>query len=81
MAMADHPTAFWRLADASGTTAVDSAGFNDATYNSSGVTLGAPAFHGETGTGASFDGSSGRAIAPLSAVLNPAGPFDNRVLG
>ena len=73
-AMADHPTAFWRLSDTSGTTAVDSAGFNDATY-SGGFTLGAPAFHGETGTGASFDGSSGRAIAPLTSVLNPAGPF------
>lgn len=73
-AMRDHPTAFWRLSDTSGTTAVDSAGFNDATY-SGGFTLGAPAFHGETGTAVSLNGSSGRAIAPLNSVLNPAGPF------
>jgi hypothetical protein len=73
-AMADHPTAFWRLSESSGTTAVDSAGFNDGTY-SGGFTLGAPPFHGETGTGVRLDGSSGRAIVPLTPVLNPAGPF------
>ena len=74
VAMADHPTAFWRLSEGSGTTTVDSAGFNDGTY-SGGFTLGAPAFHGETGTGVRLDGSSGRAIVPLSPVLNPAGAF------
>jgi hypothetical protein len=74
MAMGDHPTAFWRLSDASGTTALDSAGFNDATY-SGGFTLGAPAFHGESGTAVNLNGSTGRAIAPLTPVLNPTGPF------
>ena len=75
VAMADHPTAFWRLSETNGTTAIDSAGFNDATY-SGGFTLGgAPAFHGESGNVVSFNGSSGRAIAPLTPVLNPAGPF------
>lgn len=74
MAMSDHPTAFWRLSDTSGTTAVDSAGFNDATY-SGGFTLGAPAFHGESGTAVNLNGSTGHAIAPLTPVLNPAGPF------
>lgn len=73
-AMADHPTAFWRLSENGGTTAIDSAGFNDATY-SGGVTFGAAAFSGESGTGARFNGSNGKAVGPLSPVLNPSGPF------
>lgn len=75
VAMADHPTAFWRLSETSGTTAVDSAGFNDGAY-SGGFTLGAkPAFTGESGSVVNFDGVNGRAIVPLTPVLNPAGPF------
>ena len=75
VAMGDHPTALWRLSETNGTTAIDSAGFNDGTY-SGGFTLGAAApFHGESGNVAYFNGSSGRAIVPLTPVLNPAGPF------
>ena len=74
VAMADHPTALWRLAESSGTTAVDSAGFNDGTYEG-GFTLGGATFHGESGTAVNLNGSSGRAIVPLTSVLNPAGPF------
>ncbi len=73
-AMADHPTALWRLSESSGTTAVDSAGFNDGTY-SGGFTLGQPSIPGETGTSVALNGTDGRAIVPLTPVLNPSGPF------
>ena len=74
MVMQDAPRALWRLSESSGTTAVDSAGFNDGTY-SGGFTLGYPPFQGESGTAVLFNGSSGRAIVPLSPTLNPNGPF------
>jgi hypothetical protein len=73
--MNDHPTAFWRLNDSSGQPTLDSAGFNDGAYNASGVTYGVAAHQGEGGTAVQFDGSSGRAIVPLTPVLNPNGPF------
>lgn len=72
--MNDHPTTFWRLSEAGGTTAADSAGFSDGTY-SGGFTLGVPAFPGNAETAARFDGASGKAIIPLTPVLNPVGPF------
>ncbi len=52
--MNDHPTAFWRLADTAGPTAVDSAGLNDAIYTTNGVTYssGGPSF--DTNAGAPF---------------------------
>jgi hypothetical protein len=75
MVMNDHPTAFWRLSDSAGTPAVDSAGFNDGTYNATGVTYGVPAHQGESGTAVQLDGSSGRAVIPYTPVLNPSGPF------
>ena len=78
--MQDHPAALWRLSETSGTTAVDSAGLNDGTY-SGGFTLGAAPFHGETGTAAHFDGSSGRAIVPNSPAFNPDGPFTIELWG
>ncbi len=63
--------AFWRLND-SGTTAVDSAGLNDATYNGS-LTKGVAGFV-SSDTAVSFAG--GYAQAPWSKTLNnPAGPF------
>ncbi len=75
--MTDHPTAFWRLSDSSGQPARDSAGFNDAAYNASGVTYGAVSIPGETnvGTAVTFDGAAGRTIAPYSPSLNPSGPL------
>lgn len=73
--MNDNPTAFWRLADTAGPTAVDSAGLYDGTYSSSGVTYGAGGFPGDPAGGAVLDGSAGRAIVPNNPALNPAGPF------
>ena len=74
--MGDHPTALWRLAETNGLTAVDSAGLNDATYNSTGVTYasGGPSF--DTNAGALFDGATGRAVTPANFPdINPGGPF------
>ncbi len=74
--MNDHPTAFWRLAEAAGPTAVDSAGFSDAIYTTNGVTYAAGNFPGDPGAGAKFDGSAGRAVTPANyPALNPNGPF------
>ena len=75
MVMNDHPTAFWRLNDSSGQPTHDSAGFNDGAYNAAGVTYGVAAHQGESGTAVQLDGSSGRAIVPLTPVLNPNAPF------
>jgi hypothetical protein len=75
MVMNDHPTAFWRLSDTAGAPAVDSAGFNDGTYNTNGVTYGVPAHQGEGGSAVKLDGASGRAIVPYTPVLNPNGAF------
>ena len=73
--MSDHPTAFWRLNDAAGQPALDSAGFNDGVFSSSGVTYGASSIPGETGKAVALDGTSGRAIVPYSPALNPSGPL------
>jgi hypothetical protein len=75
MVMNDHPTAFWRLNDSSGQPTLDSAGFNDGAYSASGVTYGVAAHQGESGKAIQLNGSSGRAIVPLTPVLNPNGPF------
>jgi hypothetical protein len=74
-AMADHPAAFYRLNETSGTTAVDSAGFSDGAYSASGVTLSTAGLPNDTATAVGLNGSSGRAVVPLTPVLNPNGPF------
>jgi hypothetical protein len=73
--LGDHPVAFWRLADSSGPTAVDSAGGNDGTYNATGVTYGVAGPPGDSAKAAHFDGASGRVVVPFTPALNPAGPF------
>lgn len=73
--MSDNPTAFWRLADTTGPTAVDSAGLYDGTYSSSGVTYAAGGFPGDQSAGVAFDGSAGQAQVPNTVALNPNGPF------
>ena len=67
-----HPMAFFRLNEASGTTAVDSAGLNDATYSGA-MTKGAAGF---TAADTAVNFTGGNASAPWSKTLNnPAGPF------
>jgi hypothetical protein len=69
----DHPSAYWRLGEQTGTVAVDLAGFNDAQYGGS-LTLGVPgAFASDPDTAVNFTG--GDAVAPYSPALNTAGAF------
>ena len=68
--LADSPVGFWRLGEASGTTASDSSGASLAgTYTSSGVTYGAAGPHaGDTNTAVRLNGSSGRVNVPAVAM-------------
>jgi hypothetical protein len=71
----DNPSAFWRLDEASGATALDSVGGHDGTYTGT-LTYGVVgALPGDPDTAIEFDGASGYAVAPFSAALNPQGPF------
>jgi hypothetical protein len=71
----DNPSAFWRLGEAGGATAVDSVGGHDGTYMG-GLTYGVGgALPGDRDTAVEFDGSSGYVAVPFSAALNPQGPF------
>lgn len=66
---ADGPIAYWRLGEASGTTANDLLGLSTGTYSTSGVTLGASgALTNDPATSASFNGS-GYVSVPNSASL------------
>src|SRR6185295_11167910 len=72
---ADGPTAYWRLGETSGTTTIDSAGFNNGTYFPT-VTLGAsPVLVNETDRAVDFAAGNGRAEIANVPELNPAGPF------
>ncbi len=64
-AVARHvPTGYWRLGEATGTTATDSVGSIDGTY-SGGVTLGGTGgLAGDPATAATFNGSSGTVTIP-----------------
>jgi hypothetical protein len=56
--IADSPLSYYRLGEASGTTAVDSMGATNATYSGS-VALGAPgAISGDSDTGVALDGTT-----------------------
>lgn len=66
--LADTPLAYWKLGEASGTTATDSSGnANDGTYTGS-PTLGATGMlTGDPDTAVTFDGSTQYMSAPLAA--------------
>jgi RHS repeat-associated protein len=70
----DTPVSYWRLSEAPGaTTAVDSNGPNNGTYNS-GVTLGGtPPVVGDASTSATFNGTNGT----ISVPDNPSMRFSN----
>lgn len=71
--LADNPTAYWRLGDASGITAVDAAASpHNATYNGA-PTLGSTGLLvGSADTAVVFNGSSQYAEAAYNAAFNPA---------
>lgn len=71
--LADHPVAYYRLNEVSGSpTVFDSSGNNHHSVTvEGGVTLGMPGLgHGDTG--ALFDGATGRIVVLNSEALNPA---------
>ncbi|MEO7675410.1 MAG: LamG domain-containing protein [Verrucomicrobiota bacterium] len=69
----DRPSSYWRLGESSGTVAVDSAGYNDATYSGSVVYGVASVTSADTNTAVQFIG--GNAPAPYSSTLNSASAF------
>ena len=71
--LADSPAAYWRLGEASGTSAADSSGNGNGGSYAGGVTLGAPALINDPNTAASFDGNDDRMYFSDSASLSPTG--------
>jgi hypothetical protein len=70
---ADGPVSFWRLGEASGTSAADSVGTNTGTYLN-GVTLGAPGLTSDAATtGGLFDGVNDSVSVPSATGLSPTG--------
>jgi concanavalin A-like lectin/glucanase superfamily protein len=68
--LADAPGAYWRLGEASGTTAADDTGHASGTYVG-GVVLGRPgALAGDSNTAAAFDGSNDTVSVPHVAALS-----------
>ena len=72
--MPDSPVSYWRLLETSGTTAADSAGFNDTTFTGT-VNLGAPPVTSANTDPAVNFAATGSADGPNVANLNPDGPF------
>ncbi|MER7773146.1 LamG-like jellyroll fold domain-containing protein [Kitasatospora sp. NPDC096140] len=66
------PVSYWRLGEGSGSTAVseimENQGNDNATYSSTGVTLGTPGPTASGATATSFDGSSGFVALPQSVL-------------
>jgi hypothetical protein len=76
---AAHPTAYWRLGETSGTTAVDAAGFNDGIYYPA-ETLGVSSIlPNETNPAVDFGSGAGRVEVANTPELNPAGPYSVEV--
>jgi hypothetical protein len=71
--MADSPRAYWRLGEASGTTAADETANNPGLYKN-GVTLGRPgAVRNSVDTASSFDGVDDSVSMPDSNTLDATG--------
>lgn len=75
--VASTPVGFWRLDEASGTTALDKSRYNNrGTYSATGVTLGqAGSLATDAATAAMFNGTAGNVQVSTSASLNVAGPL------
>jgi hypothetical protein len=71
--LADSPAAYWRLGEASGTTAADASGNGRTGSYVATPTLGAPgALNGDSNTSVGFNGTSQYVNVPYAAALNPA---------
>jgi hypothetical protein len=69
--LSDNPTAYWRLDEASGTSAADASGNANTGIYENGPTLGAPGLIGGGDTAVSFDGIDHRLVVLDSASLSP----------
>jgi hypothetical protein len=67
--LADSPSAYWRLGEAAGPTARDSAGSHDATLNAVAFSR-TGAITNDNDTAFGFDGSASSVTVPYSAALN-----------
>ena len=73
--LADSPVAYWRLGEASGTTAVDETGSHNGTYVGS-PTLGATGLlAGDTDTSVTFNGTSQYVDIPAAGAFTVGQPF------
>jgi Concanavalin A-like lectin/glucanases superfamily/Glucose / Sorbosone dehydrogenase len=71
--LADSPRAYWRLAEASGTSAADSSGNNrTGTYLNTPALSQPGALAGDANTAVGFNGSDEYVNVPYNAALNPA---------
>jgi hypothetical protein len=71
--LADSPAAYWRLGEASGTTAADASGNNRSGSYLNTPTLGvAGALSGDSNTAVGFNGTNEYVNVPYTAALNPA---------
>ena len=71
--LADSPAAYWRLGEASGTTAADASGNGRAGSYLNAPTLGQPgALSGDANTAVAFNGTNEYVQVPYAGPLNPA---------
>ena len=70
--LADSPLAYWRLGEASGTSAADASGNGRTGSYVASPTLGVPGALSESNTAVGFNGSSQYVNVPYTAALNPA---------
>ena len=71
--LADSPLSYWRLGEASGTTAADSSGANRTGSYLNTPTLGVGgALTGDSNTAGAFNGTDEYVQVPFAAALNPA---------
>jgi hypothetical protein len=72
---ADQPVGWWRLGEASGTTAIDQEGLNNGAY-SGGVTLGQPSLlAADANKAVAFNGSNGYVRVPAAVAFNFTNAF------
>ena len=78
--VSDGAVAFWRLGEANGTTAIDSAGSNNSGYVGS-PSLGAQGLiSGDSNAAVDFDGSDDLVAVPGAGAINTGGPYSERTV-
>ena len=73
--LADGPVAYWRVGEASGTTAADGAGTNVGTYTGNYTLAQAGAIAGDTNSAVKFSGTGHIEVPDAAALDRGAGPF------